>query len=176
MTTNYVSIPKPDSTAGLGIKNKDEITFISFRDIDFNSFPPRGADGITISNDIAPALKTGAKPFSVYCTKGTVEITSNSEGENDQKGFVQQIVFNHPGSSAEIREFKAKALNDEFIQLVKHCDTGLVDMLGEPCDGMTMQVNYTGNKDGQTSAFTFVKSKGREIAIYTGAMPEIPSA
>ena len=171
--SNYVNVSKPGINAGLGIKTKDKITFISFEDINFDLFPPRIQDGITIQNDIDAALKQDATPFTVYCTKGTVEVTSNSEGDNDAKGFIQQLVFSHPGSKQEIREFKAKALNDEFIILVEHCNGEATDMLGEPCDGMMMQVNFTSNNDGTASSFTFNKSKGREIAIYTGAMPNI---
>lgn len=55
---------------------------------------------------------------------------------------------------------------------MSYCDGQDKDLFGSPCNPMQMGVNYTGNKDANSSEFTFTQiSKGDDIAIYKGTVP-----
>ena len=168
---NYVSVAKPTAAnAGLPNKPQQDITFISVGDID--TFPAVGADGITYTGNIV--LKAGAKAFTIYGTLGTFEVTSPSEGDPDNKGFIPQLVFNHPGNEIEIRQFKARALNDNFIIILDYCKgNGIRDILGTPCNPMQPQLSYTNNNDSNVNQMTFAQAgKGNDIGIFSGDITE----
>ena len=101
-----------------------------------------------------------------------MELSSNGEGETDAKGFTPSVKGKHPGNKQEVREFKTNWLGRHCIAILQYCNGQDPDILGSPCNPLEMSVNYTGNKDGNASEFTFTQiSKGDDIGIYKGTIP-----
>lgn len=168
--TAYVkkSVLRPEGNPGNGITLKDKIVIIDTDDI--KSFPVRDEAGVLVSEDIA--LNEAAKPVELYLTPGTVEITSNAEGDPDAMGFNISLKGNHPGNSQEVREFKWNWLGKKCVILVQYCDGKDCDLLGSPCNPMQLSSNFTANKDMTRTEFTFASiTKGMDIAIYKGKIP-----
>lgn len=163
-----VNVGKPGQNAGTGIKPKAAITFIDLEDV--ISIPPRDSKGVLITGNIVP--KSNAYGITIYATRDTIELTSNSEGDMDNEGFRPSVKFKHPGNNQEIREFKHNWLGRSALVIVDYCDGSPKDFIGTPCNGARMQVNYTGNKDANSNEFTFQQEmKGMDIAMYEGTIP-----
>lgn len=168
MNYNKVSVPRPDGNPGRGITPKDALVIIDIDDI--VSFPQRNGAGVVIDGNIV--LKPNANSITLYFTPGTVELASNGEGETDAKGFTPSVKGKHPGNKQEVREFKTNWLGKHCIVLVQYCSGEEIDIIGTPCNPVEMSVNYTGNKDANSSEFTFSQiSKGYDIGIYRGIIP-----
>lgn len=163
------SVPRAAGNPGLGIQNRDSLTLIDVEDISF--MPSPDDKGVVISEDII--LKPNRYATTIYMTPGTVEVTSAAEGDTDQIGFTPQVKFNHPGNEQPVREFKANSLNRKFIIIVRYCSGKPADLIGSICNPCKMTPSYTGNNEANTNEFTFAQiSKGNDIAIYTGTVPE----
>lgn len=168
------SVLRPEGNPGNGITLKDKIVIIDTDDID--TFPARDEAGVVITESLK--LKAAAKPVSLYLTPGTVEVTSNVEGDPDAMGFQLSLKGNHPGNSQEVREFKWNWLGRKCVIIVEYCDGRDADFLGTPCNPMQMSANFTANKDMTRTEFSFDSiTKGMDIAIYQGDIPgEDPAA
>lgn len=164
------NVNRPEGNPGIGIQTRDALTLIDVNDIAY--FPPRDDKGVVVPEDII--LKKGQYATTIYMTPGTVEVTSAAEGETDQIGFNVQVKFNHPGNEQPVREFKANSLNRKFIIIVRYCSGKPADIVGSMCNPCKMTPNYTGNNEGNTNEFTFAQvSKGDDIGIYLGTIPEV---
>lgn len=162
------SVLRPEGNPGNGITLKDKIVIIDTDDID--TFPARDEAGVLVKESFN--LKTGAKPVYLYLTPGTVEVTSNVEGDPDAMGFNIGLKGNHPGNSQEVREFKWNWLGKKSIIIVQYCDGRDADLLGTPCNPMQLSANFTANKDMTRTEFAFNSiAKGMDIAIYQGDIP-----
>ena len=93
---NYVktSVPRPVGNPGNGINPKDVLTLIDIDDLVY--FPPRDGAGVVLEGDIV--VKPSAYSTDLYLTPGTVELSSNGEGETDAKGFTPSVKGKHPGT------------------------------------------------------------------------------
>ena len=168
MTYVKRSVKRPEGNPGKGINPRDMMSIIDIDDIQV--FPQRDAAGVVITDNIQ--LKPGCYSTDIYLTAGTVEITSNTDGDPDAMGFKPTLKGNHPGNSREIREFKTNWLGRKCIIILTYCDGREKDLFGSPCNPMQMGVNYTGNKDANSSEFNFEQiAKGDDIAIYQGTVP-----
>lgn len=168
MTYVKASVPRPEGNPGRGIAPKDALTLIDTDDIAF--FPPRDGAGVVMAGDIV--VKAGAYATTIYFTPGTVEITSNGEGDSDAKGFTPTVKGKHPGNKQAIREFKTNWLGRHCIAILSYANGDPADCAGSPTNPLDMGVQYTGNKDSNSSEFTFTQiSKGDDIAIYNGTIP-----
>lgn len=162
------SVLRPEGNPGNGITLKDKIVIIDTDDID--TFPARDEGGVVIAT--ALTLKTGAKPVYLYLTPGTVEVTSNAEGEPDAMGYNITLKGNHPGNSQDVREFKWNWLGRKCVIIVCYCDGRDSDLLGTPCNPMQLGASFTANKDMTRTEFSFTSiTKGMDIAIYKGTVP-----
>lgn len=162
------SVKRPDGNPGKGIAPRNMISIIDVDDI--LTFPSRDAAGVVIDDDIV--LKAGCYSTDIYLTPGSMEVTSNTDGDPDAMGFTPTISGTHPGNKQEIREFKTNWLGRKCIIIVSYCDGQPKDLFGSPCNPMQMGVNYTGNADANSSEFNFEQiSKGDDIAIYNGTVP-----
>lgn len=170
MINNYIktSVPRPIGNPGKGITPKDVLTLVDVDDI--VSFPSRDGAGVVLVGDIV--VKPSAYSVDLYMTPGTVELASNGEGETDAKGFTPSVKGKHPGNKREVREFKTNWLGRHCIAILQYCNGEPADIIGSPCNPIEMAVNYTGNKDANSSEFTFTQiSKGDDIGIYEGTIP-----
>lgn len=162
------NVLKPGSNAGTGLKAKSIITVVDIDDV--AAFPSRDDKGVVL--DGALAMKAGKYAIKIYATQDTIELTSNSEGESDNEGFIPSLKFNHPGNKKEIREFKANMLGRDLVVIVDYCDGKPRDILGSPCEPMKLQVAFTGDKDQTANELTFTQAiKGNDIGIYNGGVP-----
>lgn len=159
------NISKPGGMPGKGINPKDAAVIYDVDDI--LSFPARDAAGVVIEEDIV--MKPGRYAVAVYFTPGTAQIQSNSEGDPDAQGFRPQVLFSHPGSNKEIREFKHNWLGKNCIVVLRYCDGRPADLIGSPCNPTQLAVEYTGSNEANASQLTFAQiSKGDDVAIYMG--------
>ena len=150
---------------GKGILARDKVIIYDIDDIAY--FPSRDAAGVVIPGTIV--MKAGKYAVAVYCTPGTVEISSNSDGDPDAKGFTPSVKFSHPGSEKEIREFKTNWLDKNVIVVVEYCNGRDSDLIGSPCNPAQLAVEYSGTKDANASTLTFEQiSRGDDVAIYKG--------
>lgn len=159
------TVNKPDGMPGKGIQARDKIIIYDIDDI--ASMPQRDAAGVVINSSIV--MKPGKYAVAVYCTPGTVEVTSNSDGDPDAKGFTPSVKFSHPGNKQAIREFKANWLDKNCVVVVEYCNGQDSDLIGSPCNPAQLAVEYSGTKDANSSTLTFEQvSRGDDVAIYKG--------
>lgn len=165
MTYVKASVKRPSGNPGNGIQPKDQLVIYDVNDILF--FPDRNEAGVVIEEDIV--MKPEYYAIGVYLTPGTAEISSNSDGETDAKGFKPSIKFKHPGNEQEIREFKTNWLSKNCICVMRYCSGKASDLIGSPCNPCQLSVAYTGSNESNANELTFEQiSKGDDIAIYKG--------
>lgn len=163
-----VTVTRPGGPGpGVGGKKLDRIILFDMDDV--STFPERGADGITVANNII--MKANTKMISVYGTVNTIKTGSTSEGDMDAEGFVHSVEFEHPGNSVAIRAMKTCWLGKNIGIIILYCDDEKgKSLFGLPCCPMRMQVKQEDNKDKNSSVFTF-KMLGKtqyDVAHYTG--------
>jgi len=168
MTYTKINVLKPTKMSpGKGGDKKTLITFIDVDDLIAEA--PRDAKGILITGN--HTFKDNAYAVQVYGTSDTISGKSTSEGEIDSEGFIQEVIFSHPGSSQEIREFRSNWLNRNILIIVEHCSDNTKDQYGGSCAPLRMQLEAVDDKEMNKSTFTFTSSnKGPDIAIYEGTV------
>lgn len=163
-----INVPKPGANSGNGLLAKSAVSIIFIEDI--LSMPARDAKGVVITGNIV--MKPNKYAITVYATNSSIALASNSEGDPDNEGFKPSVKFSHPGNKQEIREFKANVLGEDCIVVIDYCDGTPKDLIGEICNPVKLQVNYTGNKDANSNEITFAQvSKGKDIAMLNGTVP-----
>ncbi|MDE5750165.1 MAG: hypothetical protein K2H87_05280 [Duncaniella sp.] len=164
----FQSVKREPGNPGLPIQARDSISLLDVDDIAY--MPPRDGGGVAIYEDIV--MNPEAYGITLYLTPGTHKITSAADGDTDQVGFQPQIVGNHPGNSLAVREFKHNCLNRRFIIIVRYCSGKPADIIGDLCNPCRMIPSYTGDKDTNSTEFTFQQiSKGEDIGMYFGTIP-----
>lgn len=162
------NVPRAEGNPGLGIQNRDEISFIDVDDI--LHMPPADEKGVVIVDNII--LRENSYSPTIYMTPGTVELTSNAEGDTDAVGYTPALKGTHPGNKEEIREFKNWAINKRFVIIIRYCSGQPADLIGTVCNPCKFTANYTGNKDANSNELNFAQiSKGSDIFIYKGTIP-----
>lgn len=154
MTYVKVSVSKPGNNRGVGGDKKDLITFIDLKDI--QTFPPRDANGIIITDNIL--MVENAYAVKVYATATSIKISHQTEGEEDAKGTIQSLEFAHPGDDDSIEEFLSNWVNRDIICVVENCSSNKKKLLGTPCAPLIFDVSSEDSKDMNKSTLT-LKSK-----------------
>jgi len=168
MTYVKVSVPKSSNNAGVGGDKKSLITFFDFDDVQL--FPPRNGNGIVITDNIL--LKDGAYMIQVYASTQSISITSETEGDEDARGIIQQLVFSHPGSDDTIEEFLTNWMNRDVGVIVENCSTNRKRLLGTPCAPLVLEVASEDSNAKNDSTLT-LKSKNKSAyrpANYKGTL------
>ena len=168
MTYVKVNVAKPAKMSpGKGGDKKTIITFIDMDDL--ASEASRDSKGIVITGN--HTFKPDTYAIQVYGTIDSISGKANSEGEIDAEGFLQEVVFAHPGSEKEIREFRSNWINRNIMIIVERCSDGSKDQYGASCAPLRMKVEATDDKEANKSIFTFTSSnKGPDVAIYQGTI------
>lgn len=167
----YVKVNVNKSTKPAPGKGGGKKTLITFIDIaDLLSESARDAKGILIAGN--HSFKPNAYAIQIYATPNSIAGKSTSEGDIDSEGFMQEVVFEHPGSELAIREFRSNWLSRDILIFVDHCEPGLPkDQYGSSCAPMRMKVEAVDDKDVNKSTFTFSSSnKGLDVAMYEGTL------
>lgn len=145
---NYsmVSVPRKTANAGRPQPRLQHLIFFDFNDV---AEYERDAKGVKISKF---TLKAGKKPIGVYHTASTGNVYDKLDGEDDAKGYIHHVEFEHPGNEIEFLEFKENCANARLGVISVPCDsTALPVIAGFPCCPLKLteadgQNSSTGNK------------------------------
>ena len=98
----------------------------------------------------------------------------NSSGDPDKKGFIHNLEFEHPGSSAEYSQFVNENLNENLMSIVVYPDLDFNKLLGWPGNPLQLNHEQKDDKDSDTNTIKLVGLfAGDKILHYTGAIPAI---
>lgn len=115
MTYANVSVPKKSANAGRPKGKLSYIMIFDFEDIDNYE---RDANGVRVA---ALTFKAGKAPIAVYATDSTIKGYHSSEGEDDARGFIHHVEFEHPGTSLEFDQFTNNNINKNLGAVVLRC-------------------------------------------------------
>ena len=149
-TTAYVpvSIPKKTDNAGRPTGKKPYIIFITIETL--KTFT-KDAKNVRVT---ALALTDTNKPIGIYVTPSTIKGGENVEGDDDARGYIHDLSFDHPGNEIEIQEFKEACVNKPVIALVGDCNDEDFDVYGTPEAPLNMQkADGEDSKDKKNSSF-----------------------
>jgi len=169
MTYSKIDVPKNTNkkSPGAGADKKSKITIIDLADLTAEA--ARDAAGILITGNHVFAANTYA--IEIYATPDTISGKSTIEGDIDAENFIQELIFAHPGSAKEIREFRSNWLNKNILAFVTHCSDGSVDQYGSTCAPLRMKMEAVDDKDTSKSVFSLTSAnKGPDVAIYQGTL------
>ncbi|GAA4137890.1 hypothetical protein GCM10022216_14410 [Sphingobacterium kyonggiense] len=141
---------------------------------EIEAFPARGAEDVKVTGPIT--MKASALAIAIYATSSTIDRADTQEGGDDEEGFLQKLVFTHPGNSLEIEEFKQKWLGQPFIAITEECGDGKATLIhGWSCNPLFFTLENQRNNEANKSTFTFAqKIRGIFVAgFYSGALPAI---
>lgn len=162
-----VGLPRR-TTGNIGgpLKPKDLVLIALKRDI--QTFPDRDEKGVLILADII--FKTGKSFHEVYGTQNTIKINSVTEGETDQEGERNKVMFNHPGTYLEVLELRQLLMHEDVIIIVQRCGEDMI-VYGDYCNPMRMGIDANGDNAQNSTAFTFTNLyPGMVPGIYRGAV------
>lgn len=164
-----VNVEKPLGPApGKGIQVKPRLTLIDVEGI--QSFPARDSKGVVINDPII--AKDDKYAVTLYVTQDTVEVSSKSEGDTDNEGFLPSVKAKHPGNKQEVREFKSNWVGRKVIAIWDKCDGSGKDIIGSICNPCKIEAVLSANKDATSNEFTVTQlMKGDDIGIYNNTVP-----
>ena len=117
--------------------------------------PTRELGNVALTGDVE--LKEGAEALSIYATSPTIECTEETSGDVDARGIMQGIAFEHPGDSADVKNFTEVYLNKGVIILTRSCDgsaAGRYKYFGNVCNPLFLSVERTDTKEANKRKFT----------------------
>jgi len=162
-----VSVTKPAGTVGIGGDHKDKVVLFDWDDV--TGGYTRDSKGIVITGPLT--FSAGAYMIEVYATLHKIETSAKTSGDPDNKGIIQGVKFNHPGSTQAIREFRFNWMNKNIGIIDRKCSDSTMDLYGSPCKPLQMNFDSKDTKDENSSEFTFESTgKGYDIAIYNGTL------
>ena len=169
-----VSIPKNGDGAGCADPKSSEIIIIDVADV--ATEPTRELGNVALTGDVE--LKEGAEALYIYATSPTIECTEETSGDVDARGIMQGIAFEHPGDSADVKNFTEVYLNKGVIILTRSCDgseAGRYKYFGNTCNPLFLSVERTDTKEANKRKFTFKpESAGKFLpGEYSGALPTL---
>lgn len=169
-----VSIPKNGDGAGCADPKSSEIIIIDVADV--ATEPTRELGNVALTGDIT--LKEGAEALSIYATSPTIECTEETSGDVDARGIMQGIAFEHPGDSADVKNFTEVYLNKGVIILTRSCDgseAGRYKYFGNTCNPLFLSVERTDTKEANKRKFTFKQEIAGKFlpGEYSGTLPTL---
>jgi len=133
MTTySFVSVPKKGSNAGRPKGKRPYVILFDWKDV---ATYTRDEKGVKVSDF---ALKAGAHPIAVYATDSTIKAYHTSEGDDDARGYIHHVEFEHPGTSLEFDEFTNNNINSNLGAILIGCDNTLAKIFGTPSTPLKM--------------------------------------
>lgn len=105
------------------------------------------------------ALMDGTKPIAVYATDSTINIYHTSEGEDDARGFIHHVDYEHPGTEIEHDEFVNNNINENLGAIVFGCSGEDAKMAGTPCTPLKLtKADSQDNKEGDKNTINLASS------------------
>lgn len=149
----FASVPKKDTNAGRPKGKKQFI--ILFRWADIQTYT-RDEKGVRVTG---LAFKTGKKPIAIYATGSTINAYHTSEGDDDARGFIHHVDFEHPGSSVEFDECVNNNINEDLGAAVIDCASVDAKIAGEPCTPLKLtKADSQDSKDGDKNTINLASS------------------
>ena len=164
------SVPKVGSNPGRPKGKNSQIIIFKWSDVSSN--PERDANGIKIAGDLA--LNVGATAITIYATPSTIKITQSQEGDDDARGFIQQLAFDTPGDSLILEEFLENNPNENLGAIVRYANAEYSKLLGTLYEPLQFEAEGQDDNDALKTTVT-LKSvmRGPRIAHYFGAIPTL---
>ena len=128
----FISVPRKSNNAGRATGKKNYI--VLFRWDDVATFT-KDEKGVRVT---AFALQASKKPIGVYATQSTINVYETAEGDDDARGFIQHVDFEHPGSEVEFKEFLNNNVNENLGAIVINCAGSDCKIAGTPCTPLSM--------------------------------------
>lgn len=143
---SFISVKKPGSDAGRPTGKKSYI--ILFRWPDVKTFE-KDQKGIRVTKFEFQADK---KPIGVYATQSTINPYAQSAGDDDARGYIHHLDFEHPGTEIEYDEMMNAIINEDLGAIVIGCKGDDAKICGTPCAPLHVtqdnsQDNAEGNKN-----------------------------
>lgn len=129
---SMISVPRKNNNAGRASGKKSYI--IIFRWDDIKTFT-KDDKGVKVT---AFEFQEGKKPVAVYATESTINIYHTAEGDDDARGFIHHVDFDHPGSEVEWDEFVNNNVNENLGAIVINCSGDDCKIAGTPCTPLKM--------------------------------------
>lgn len=129
---SMISVPRKNNNAGRASGKKSYI--IIFRWDDVKTFT-KDEKGVKVT---AFDFQEGKKPVAVYATDSTINIYHTAEGDDDARGFIHHVDFDHPGSEVEWDEFVNNNVNENLGAIVINCSGDDCKIAGTPCTPLKM--------------------------------------
>ncbi|KAA6349002.1 hypothetical protein EZS27_003602 [termite gut metagenome] len=128
----FASVPKSKANAGRATGKKSYIVFFHWDDI---ATYTRDEKGVRVT---ALTFAQGKKPIAVYATDSTIKMHQTSEGDDDARGFIHHVEFEHPGTDIEIEEFVNNNINENLGAITFTCEGEDCKIAGTPCQPLKM--------------------------------------
>lgn len=128
----FASVPRKSSNAGRAKGKKAYIIIFNWDDV---SKYKRDEKGVKVTEF---ELAEGKKPIAVYATNSTINMYHTSEGEDDSRGFIHHVDFEHPGTGIEIDEYINNNINENQGAISLGCDGDVAKIAGTPCQPLKM--------------------------------------
>ncbi|WP_300814480.1 hypothetical protein [uncultured Bacteroides sp.] len=129
---SMISVPRKNNNAGRASGKKSYI--IIFRWDDVKTFT-KDDKGVKVT---AFEFQEEKKPVAVYATDSTINIYHTAEGDDDARGFIHHVDFDHPGSEVEWDEFVNNNVNENLGAIVFNCKGDDCKIAGTPCTPLKM--------------------------------------
>lgn len=129
---SMISVPRKNNNAGRASGKKSYI--IIFRWDDVKTFS-KDDKGVKVT---AFEFQEEKKPVAVYATDSTINIYHTAEGDDDARGFIHHVDFDHPGSEVEWDEFVNNNVNENLGAIVINCSGDDCKIAGTPCTPLKM--------------------------------------
>ena len=127
-----VSVPKQGPNAGRTNGKKSYVIIFDFADVDKFS---RDENGISMKEF---TFKSTKKPIAVYATNSSIKCYHTVEGEDDARGFIHHVEFDHPGTNEKIDEFLNSCVNARLGAIVVPCGSATPRIAGTPCQPLAI--------------------------------------
>jgi len=155
MTVIRKSVPRPTGV-GVGTPSpKGEVTVIFAADV--LTFPSRDANGVKMLGNVV--LLTGAQMYKIYASPKSQKASFETNGDEDNEGFVVKFEGSHPGDSLDYNEFVQNTLGQGVILIYgKGCGDNQGKVLGSPCNPMKLKASFIDDKDNKKHTLAFEQS------------------
>ncbi len=167
-----------NAEGGGGIKS--EIILIQEADIDWDTFPQRDADGVTIADDIQ--LLTGKFMHSLYMTQGTIKPSKKKlKGSNqDCCGYEIGLKGFYPGIEKAVQKWIQNfGIDFKGIVIIQNCASNKRYLICEPCNLAHIETIETtlGEEIDKNKGHKFgiLSKQGSPMAFFEGVLVMDPN-
>lgn len=169
------------SNPGAGGGLDSEIILIHAEDIDWDQYPSRESDGVTIQDDIV--LKNGKYMHRFYMTPDVIEpyMKKIKGGNKDSGGYECGVKGFFPGIELAVLKWIANfGYQFEGIVIVQNCANTTKFVIGEPCnlvycDDIQSTWGSTVDKE-KGNNFDFKSKQKNPLGIYAGFVAYDPGS